>query len=79
MELLPELWRRHEGRSGTGMNEDNEVFIMTPWGCLSGVLTDYGVDISHITPRMGVHMVEDFMDAMVKAGHVAKEEGAEKE
>lgn len=49
-----------------------EKYILTPWGCLSAVLTDYNVDTSHITGRMGEHMVEDFMELMVKAGHVGK-------
>lgn len=60
------------------MNKQEEKYVISPWGCLSTTLTDYAVDISHITPAMGEHMVEDFMDAMVKAGHVGKvEEGAE--
>ena len=36
------------------------------------VLNDYGIDFSHITPRMGEHMVEDFMDSMAKAGYIKK-------
>ena len=56
---------------------EDEKFVLTPWGCLSSVLTDYGVDWSHLTPTMGKHMVEDFMDAMVTAGHVRKAEDAE--
>lgn len=58
------------------VSPDEEIFVLTPWGCLSDVLQDYGVDISRITPRMGVHMVEDFMDAMCNAGYVGKIEDA---
>ena len=54
--------------------EEEKRYHLTPWGCLSVTLDEYGVDHSHITPKMGVHMVEDFMDAMVKAGHVGKAE-----
>lgn len=57
--------------------EQEEKYVATPWGCLSSVLADYNVDHSHITPKMGVHMVEDFMDAMVSAGHVVKKESEE--
>ena len=58
-------------------NLDDVKFVLTPWGCLSAVLTDYGVDWSHLTPTMGKHMVEDFMDAMVTAGHVVRAESDE--
>lgn len=61
------------------MNEQEEKYKLTEWGCLSFTLQAYAVDISHITPAMGKHMVEDFMDAMVKAGHVGKVEEGEKE
>lgn len=58
------------------MKENDEIFALSQWGCLYAVLKDYGVDISHITPKMGEHMVEDFLGAMVKAGHIRKvEEG----
>ena len=50
-------------------------FELTPWGCLYMVLTDYGVDVKDIPGRIGVHIVEDFMDEMVRAGHLAKMEG----
>ena len=58
------------------MSEESkeEIYFITPWGCLSSVLDDYNIDTSHITPKMGEHMVEDFMDAMVKSGHVVKKE-----
>ena len=53
---------------------DDEKFALTPWGCLSSVLNDYGISYDHITHKMGEHMVEDFMDSMVKAGHIMKAE-----
>ncbi len=40
--------------------EENDRWHLTPWGCLSEVLEGYGIDISHITGRMGTHLVEDF-------------------
>lgn len=58
-------------------NENEELYVITPWGCLSSVLADYNVDHSHITPKMGVHMVEDFMEMMVTAGHVGTKDGEE--
>lgn len=51
---------------------DDDIFVLSPWGCLAATLKDYGLDISHITPKMGVHMVEDFMESMVTAGYIEK-------
>lgn len=50
----------------------DEEYRLTPWGCLSETLRDYGVDIDFITPRMGQHMVEDFMELMCKTGNVRR-------
>ena len=61
------------------MDDENVRFVLTPWGCLSSVLTEYNVDVSRISGRVGQHIVDDFMDAMVRAGHVAKAERTEDE
>lgn len=57
--------------------EDDEVYTLTPWGCLYGVLNDYGIRTDHIKGRMGEHIVEDFMDLMVQHGFVAESETEE--
>ncbi len=54
--------------------EDEEKYVLTPWGCLYGVMLDYGIDVSSIRGRVGEHIVEDFMEAMEKAGYVTKSE-----
>ena len=51
-------------------DDGEERYVLTPWGCLYSVLTDYGIDVEHVPGRVGQHIVDDFMDAMVKAGHV---------
>lgn len=56
------------------MPEKEEVFVMTEWGCLSSTLEEYGIDVSHITARVGAHIVEDFMDSLCKAGYLEKRE-----
>lgn len=56
------------------MPENEEQYELTEWGCLYGVLTEYGIDVSHITGTIGKHLVADFMDAMCKAGYVEKKE-----
>lgn len=53
-------------------DEDDEKYSLTPWGCLSETLRDYGVDIGFITPRMGQHMAEDFMELMCNTGNVKR-------
>ena len=54
--------------------EDDEKYMLTPWGCLCGVLIDYGVNVSYISGRVGGHIVDDFMDLMVKCGYIGKVE-----
>ena len=56
------------------MKDTEEKYMITEWGCLSSTLHDYGIDVSHISGRVGEHIVEDFMDAMCDAGYVAKKE-----
>lgn len=50
------------------MKKEDETYALSPWGCLYAVLKDYGVDTSGITPQIGKHMVDDFMELMVKNG-----------
>lgn len=50
--------------------ENEEEYTLTPWGCLMAVLHDYGVDVDFITARIGEHMVNDFMDLLVKRGYL---------
>ena len=57
------------------MKKTEENYVLTEWGCLASVLIEYGINVSHITGRVGAHIVEDFMDAMCNAGYVSKKEG----
>ena len=56
------------------MDDDDTRYILTPWGCMSCILSDYNVDYSHLTPAMGKHMVEDFMELMERTGYVKKQD-----
>lgn len=56
-----------------------EKYKPTPMGCLYAVLLDYVgpdhlLDIRKIQGRVGEHIVEDFMDAMVRAGYLGRED-----
>ena len=60
-------------------NDEHEgKYVLTPWGCLAGTLNDYGIDVSFVAPRIGEHLVEDFFDSMIKAGHVKKMQEGDK-
>lgn len=54
------------------INEENEMYTLAPWGCLSIILNDYNIDISHIKGKVGIHIVEDFMELMEKMGYIKK-------
>ncbi len=54
--------------------DNEETYVLREWGCLMSVLMEYGIDVSHITGRIGEHIVEDFMAAMCDAGYVSKKE-----
>ena len=51
---------------------DNEVYVLTPYGVLLSVMGDYGIDVSHITPRVAEHLFDDFMEALCKQGYVSR-------
>lgn len=55
-------------------DDENGVYVLSPWGCLESTLREYGIDVSHVSGRVGTHIVEDFMEDMVRAGHVSKSE-----
>lgn len=52
--------------------DEEAVFTLTEWGCLSCVLLDYNIDFSHITPKMGEHMAQDFLELLERCGYIKK-------
>lgn len=63
--------------------KSEKTYRLTPMGCLYAVLLDYVgpdhlLDIRKIQGRVGEHIVEDFMDAMVRAGHLVRTEKGER-
>ena len=58
------------------MNQESEdeVYILSEWGCLYAVLSDYGIDVSDIPGRVGVHIVEDFMSELERVGYLVRGE-----
>lgn len=65
------------------MEKKSEVkYQVTPMGCLYAVLLDYVgpdhlLDIRKIQGRVGEHIVEDFMDALVRAGYLGRNDDEE--
>lgn len=57
--------------------DDDDKFVLTEWGCLSSVLTDYGVDISRVTGKIGKHIVEDFLELMCECGYIGRAENSD--
>lgn len=58
-------------------SEEEEKYVLSEWRCLSATLNDYGIKTDNISGRVGKHIVDDFMDAMCKAGYVAQSENTE--
>lgn len=52
--------------------KEEEVYALTPWGCMCCILKDYGIDVGNIPCVIGQHMVEDFMELMQKQGYLRK-------
>lgn len=57
--------------------DDDKKWVLTPWGCLCCVLSDYNIDVSRIPGRVGEHIVEDFMELMCKQGYCRSVENKE--
>lgn len=53
----------------TGMDAE---FRLTKGMVLLLTLRDYGIDVSHITPKMAEHLVDDFMNELVKQGYAER-------
>ena len=55
--------------------KDNEFYTLTPWACLLLTLRDYGIDVGQVSGKVGAHIVEDFMELMIKQGNIQVEKG----
>lgn len=53
------------------IKEDEEVYRLTPWGCLYAILMDYNVEgVEKVSARMGEHMVQDFINLLIAQGYL---------
>lgn len=53
-------------------SDEDKIYVATPWGLLYSVLTEYGISAGHISGRIGTHIVDDFMEAMMNSGYVQR-------
>ena len=57
--------------------DDDVMFVLSEWGCLHSVLSDYGINVDHIKGKIGEHIVEDFLELMCECGYIRKTEDKE--
>lgn len=73
-EFLKNHHNRESAADTAAPEDENEVFTLSEYGCLRVVCEDYGIDVSHITPKMGEHFFDDLMQLLCKCGHVGRVE-----
>ena len=54
--------------------DDNDRFVITPECLLYQTISEYGIDPGDWTPKIWLHIYEDFMEDLEKAGYVRKED-----
>lgn len=60
------------------MNTENleaeEIYILTPCGCLILICHKYGISLDHLTQAEVKNFYEDFIGLLQKIGYLSKEE-----
>lgn len=56
---------------------EEERYTLTPWGCLYAIFLAYNIDLSSVSGTIGEHIVEDFMELMVKCGYIGRTENSD--
>ena len=52
--------------------DDNEKFVLSPWGCLYCAFEDFGLKLPDISGKMAEALMDDFFEIMEHAGIVEK-------
>lgn len=57
------------------VEEGEERYTLTPWGCLYAVLLSYGIQISlsdgkEISGKVGEHIMQDLFEILCKTGYL---------
>ena len=53
------------------VDNNNETYRLTMWGCLQATLADYGI-LANVPLKVGNHIVDDFFELLMKNGYVEK-------
>lgn len=53
-------------------DDEEEKLKITPIGILTALCLEYGIEISHLSPKMFKHFFDDFMEDMVRHGYAEK-------
>ena len=54
--------------------DDDEKFVLAPWGCLNYVFKDFGLELPNISRKMAEALMDDFFEIMEMAGIIEKKE-----
>lgn len=54
--------------------DDNDRSMIAPEFLLYQTISEYGIDPGDWTPKIWLHIYEDFMEGLEKAGYVRKED-----
>lgn len=54
--------------------DDNEKFVLSPWGCLYCAFDDFGLKLPDISGKMAEALMDDFFEIMEHVGIVEKME-----
>lgn len=57
--------------------DDDVKFVLSEWGCLHSVLSNYGINVDHIKGKVGEHIVEDFLELMCECGYIGRAENSD--
>lgn len=54
--------------------DDDERFVLTPWGCLLCAFRDFGLKLPDISGKMAEALMDDFFEIMERHGIVEKKD-----
>lgn len=64
------------------VEDGEERYTLTPWGCLYAVLLSYGIQISlsdgkEISGKVGEHIMQDLFEVLCKTGYLKEKDEKE--
>lgn len=56
------------------LKDDDEKFVLAPWGCLNCAFKDFGLELPNISRKIAEALMDDFFEIMEMAGILEKNE-----